>query len=857
MRMLSLLLSAIVLLSPPAFATAPTGYLTVTAANVQDSTGTLLANGTVLFTPVYNSGSPITYRINGHGQAISTPVSTLVTNGGFSIQLADTALTAPANVCYAVTIRNNVTGKQILGPGYTCVQPSGSGTAVTGFNAWCSAATGSAGGSCDFDLYSPNSAALVTVQTGPTGSAPNIVGGTATGLINGQPPTVTVFGAKPNFIRNFGIPASPSVPVGALQGAWISTTNYSNGNVVTFSCNTYISLAPNNTGNEPDTHPTLWGLLTSLSNLPSAFTSQSQAGPAPGAFTTVCDFNGPLDVMVCFGAKGDGTTNDTAAIRAGIIYAAAHNLPLRIPDAAYSITPADTFTNEGGVTYMGAFPLQNNLDIEADRGATFRIANGVSSNATPVPMAMFYSNAALTNITIHNLTMDMNGQNNPISPNRASLSYNRFNQAQIIFTGSINGAGKLPTASGSNVRLEGDTFLNTPGTSCVVMEQSNETGAVLGSGWLLRKNVFNNNGLDTDDHSSVFGWANNVLVDGNTFNTDFVDGSTMPISGAPANGTAGPEVAYEIHGSNTRFVNNTVTGYLQGLWLADNLTSLVTQTVVANNTFHTLFFGASTFDQSTSEQGISGLMFTGNNCFFDDTPVTAVPGLNLKQCFTVPPSFAVTDFTASGNSMYKTGTTFASVFANIVGTDTAGQVTSRITITGNAAHGTSAGAEITAGSSGLGTIVDTDNQWIGLVPAGIATFATGDSITTASTGTIASLTLGGGSAINQVSQSNAFGILITPEAGTLTITNLTVHPTSFVGMGAGNYVEEGSVVVTNRLAAEGQGLSVTTLSVKSLSLGGGTRLTSLNAIPTSPASQQRSPFSRIMREARPILVSGD
>jgi hypothetical protein len=169
MKKLFLLIGSLLAFALPAFAEAPIGYVTVSASNVQDSTGAPLANGTISFTPVNNSGAPVNYRVNGHGPAISVQVTTLVTNGAFRIQLADTSLTAPANVCYAVTIKNNSNGKQILGPGYNCVQPSGIGVSVTGGNAWCTAATAFDGGTCNFDSYTPNLAALVAVQTGPTG----------------------------------------------------------------------------------------------------------------------------------------------------------------------------------------------------------------------------------------------------------------------------------------------------------------------------------------------------------------------------------------------------------------------------------------------------------------------------------------------------------------------------------------------------------------------------------------------------------------------------------------------------------------------------------------------------------------
>ena len=168
-------------LTIPAFATTPLGYVAVSASHLTDSTGTVVANATISFQPANNSGVPISYKVNGLGQATMRPVTTLVTAGAFSIQLADTALTLAPNVCFVVSVTDNVTGKHLLGPGYSCVQPAGSGPAVTGSFAWCSAATLTVGGSCNFDTYTPNMVALnLTSPVGPQGPQgnPGVTGAT-------------------------------------------------------------------------------------------------------------------------------------------------------------------------------------------------------------------------------------------------------------------------------------------------------------------------------------------------------------------------------------------------------------------------------------------------------------------------------------------------------------------------------------------------------------------------------------------------------------------------------------------------------------------------------------------------------
>lgn len=157
-----------------AYATTPVGYVAVTGTHLQSSTGTLVANATISFAPVNNNGQALSYQVNGNGQSTNQPVTALVTAGAFTIQLADSTLTNPVNVCYNVTVTDNLTNKSILGGGYSCVQPAGSGVAVTGGGAWCTAAGGGSGGACTFDLYVPNLAALVVTQiSGATG------GGTA------------------------------------------------------------------------------------------------------------------------------------------------------------------------------------------------------------------------------------------------------------------------------------------------------------------------------------------------------------------------------------------------------------------------------------------------------------------------------------------------------------------------------------------------------------------------------------------------------------------------------------------------------------------------------------------------------
>jgi lysophospholipase L1-like esterase len=214
------ILSILACLAIPAFATTPLNQVQFYANHLQDATLTVIANATLHVNPVNNSGAPISFEAGGGGQVSSEGVSTLVTNGVFTINLADSALAIdPINPCYAITVTSNVNGKQLLAPFYQCVQPAGSGLAVTGPFAWCTAATLSAGGSCDFDNYNPRIPAnLVSSPAGPAGAngtngtnGTNGINGSATvaiGTVSTGPLAVTNVGTSTAAILDFTIPAS-------------------------------------------------------------------------------------------------------------------------------------------------------------------------------------------------------------------------------------------------------------------------------------------------------------------------------------------------------------------------------------------------------------------------------------------------------------------------------------------------------------------------------------------------------------------------------------------------------------------------------------------------------------------------
>jgi hypothetical protein len=232
-------------LATPAYATS--GYVTVSASNTVDATGTVIINATLHATPVNNSGTPISFRANGNGQASDKTVNALITYGAFSIQLADTSLTLPVNVCYQITITDNVSGKQLLGAGYSCVQPSASGNAVSGSYPWCTNL-----GVCNFDLYVPNLAGLVvelpglpgpagpqgqpgsgTIAAGTTGEVPRY---TANGIALSPATGVTIDNSN-----NLGVIGTGTFGALAAPTATIVTENSTTANDATLNVTTAIN----------------------------------------------------------------------------------------------------------------------------------------------------------------------------------------------------------------------------------------------------------------------------------------------------------------------------------------------------------------------------------------------------------------------------------------------------------------------------------------------------------------------------------------------------------------------------------------------------------------------------------------
>jgi hypothetical protein len=138
------------------YASLPAQTVTVTAHYLSDSAGNPVT-GILHWQPTLANGTPASYRVGSGGTVTSLPVQVNVRAGAFTLTIADTSLTSPANICFKVTL-STVANTSALGPGYNCVQPH---SVAVGSTDWCQA------GVCNFDDYTPNLPALPIAYVSP------------------------------------------------------------------------------------------------------------------------------------------------------------------------------------------------------------------------------------------------------------------------------------------------------------------------------------------------------------------------------------------------------------------------------------------------------------------------------------------------------------------------------------------------------------------------------------------------------------------------------------------------------------------------------------------------------------------
>lgn len=499
-----------------------------------------------------------------------------------------------------------------------------------------------------------------------------------------------------------------------------------------------------------------------------------------------------------YGAVGNGNSADlvnaafdTAAINTAITMSAA-TLCAILFSRAYIAIPGTP--QVGAATYNCAFALKSGVTFLGQEGASIKIQDGYSTNASPKEMAMFSTSVALANISWLGLLMDMNGANNLMSPGRPAV-YNRFNHSPIF----VNG----PTGLINDVRIEDCTMQNTAGV-CYILAQLVAAGTTpaMPVRWTIKNNLFLNGGSDTDDLTAVFSWAEDVLIDGNIIWQD-----NPPHTVGLTGGASG----IEVHGARTRVVNNLVRNYKNGGYVATNFTNKTVDVVVANNDFYTSDYGILFFRQQTGNQTeIDNVIIAANNFYFDTTTVLPLwsDGLATRVCIgfegglSPTNQLAVNNIKIDGNLAIDNSFGSTSLLSCFVRWDTcqnvANQVCSNLSITNNEVIGFTEGVDIlcaaNAQSNPQGFTDISNNKFISLSPDSGALYDVVGIKVNASTG-VKTLVIDGNQYIDERGAPTFLrGVLL---LGAGTITDLCYGQQFFKGLTGQLYLESG-VTVTNR-----------------------------------------------------------
>jgi len=350
-------------------------------------------------------------------------------------------------------------------------------------------------------------------------------------------------------------------------------------------------------------------------------------------------------------------------------------------------------------------------------------------------------------VSWYNLTMDMNGQNNPISPLRP-VTYRRYNQSQILVSGKPSGV----VAYMDDVHIENCRFLNNYGACDLVMAQTNQVGASIGRRWRVVKNSFLNGGFDTDDHTAVFGWADDVEFSGN-----LVQNTVLPA----VIGRTGGNTCYEIHGNRHKVVDNTFAGYSRGMWVSSNLTSSeAVDCVISNNVFTTVFYGIDFFRTALTLGKTSNLVISGNAFRFDSS-TTPAPAPDIKVAIQVASAYEQGFVLIDGNTATSTDTVVGTVFFAATTQSVSGQPQTDIVVTNNKTKGFTSLASVDsrANISGFGNITISNNTYI--EPLLTPSFTLGIGVVVQSPQQVKTLTITGNNFIDERAPSKiTYGVYI-------------------------------------------------------------------------------------------------
>lgn len=343
-----------------------------------------------------------------------------------------------------------------------------------------------------------------------------------------------------------------------------------------------------------------------------------------------------------YGAKGDGSTDDTAAIQAAITAAVGSfgaGGVVKAPPGNYFLNSITAFTTAGASTFPGyALRVPSNVTIAADHGAIF--TENIDNTGRRVMFYLEGSNITIDGITYNNI-YNMTGGSQP-----TGIPIAAGDQFNAAYTGAM-----------TNIRIRDCTFLRPWYPTKFSFGQSGGTAtlsdvkisgcstyaepAATGSGGHNFRTDIPGNISDvsvTNCHvynvtvSAAIGYYGvwNGAVTGNVLRGSTINGAGIQCE----NGS-----------DNISITGNTTMDHFNHIWIDDSTNVTITGNTMRNNTVSSSF---------------KGIRVTKQGYTLDPNKVTT--GINigpntLTNCFIVSEAFGTPTGTPSFGSIKVTGAT--------------------------------------------------------------------------------------------------------------------------------------------------------------------------------------------------------